>query len=744
MVSIKRDRLFWQYLLSYICIFCVPLTIIFILIYGSVGKQVTDRVVKENKQGLSRAKAVIEIQLGYLQNAKEYLCSSVVFPNFNFEKNTTRAIEIQEKLRAGLLMTPFVYDIIYFQGESDYVLGSKSSGTVSSYVNDMYHYLNMDETLVEYNLRHIDEDTFWRVQDVKPIWQNTVKLMTYIMPVKTIDRNGSNNQFIFLLPETLFNNALQEALVEGGASYILDKNGELLVVNGDESLVEYAMMEQEKEKILSAEENETKIGKDIYRTNCIESENYGWKYVALIPEDQIAESVRQIWLPMFAVILLFAGISAVFIFYFMKKNFLPIYHLKEYAGELAVESKGEKNGVDGIKRALQLMSIQNEKLQSMIQEGEAGFRSLFIRDLLYGKVMDPSVRKKQADQYEIRVDCERWQCAVIYFSSRSGTQIQEIEDLLESVAPKNSYAWIYPDAANEKLYFMVGYRAGKEKYVSGYWKQIMETSRVHEGEAVWMGVGRGYEKIEDIKESRQEAERALDLRLAESEENIFFYEEMLRRKKAVYLEFSQLETAVFHKNKEKISEILEWSQTQLQDPELSIESVQENCHKLIFSLGKLANRLNREVFGERKLDLDAIRHLSFFTVSELFDKSRTLCMHILEWMEEETKKADTMQQILDYIGQNVFCYDLTASNIAEQFHMSASYLSQYFKAKQGITVLDYITNLKMDTAKNLLLTTSLTVSQIAEQIGYANEKTFTRRFKQMMGVTPGEYRKKEK
>ena len=119
-------------------------------------------------------------------------------------------------------------------------------------------------------------------------------------------------------------------------------------------------------------------------------------------------------------------------------------------------------------------------------------------------------------------------------------------------------------------------------------------------------------------------------------------------------------------------------------------------------------------------------------------------MHILEWMEEETKKADTMQQILDYIGQNVFCYDLTASNIAEQFHMSASYLSQYFKAKQGITVLDYITNLKMDTAKNLLLTTSLTVSQIAEQIGYANEKTFTRRFKQMMGVTPGEYRKKEK
>lgn len=741
MVSIKRDRLFWQYLLSYLCIFFIPFTVFFTVTYGSVRGQITDRVVKENKQGLLRAKAVIEIQLEYLDNAKEYLCYNAIFPNFNFETNTMRAIDIQEKLKAGLLLTPFVYDIIYFQGESDYVLGSKSSGTVSSYVNDMYHYLDMDEEWVEYTLRHIEEDTFWKVQDVKPIWQGTVRLMTYIMPVKTIDQKDSNNQFVFFLPQTLFDSALQEAYIEGGVSYILDRNGEVLVIHGEDELVEYAMMGQEREKILSAEESKIRVGNGYYRANCVESEQYGWKYVSLIPESEMVMNVRRMWIPMFALVLLFAGISAVFIFFFMKKNFLPIYRLKEYAGEVDVETRGEKSGVDGIKQTLQWMVLQNEKLQKSIQDGETELRHIFIRDLLWGKEMEPFSKKKQAELYEIRMNCERWQCAVIHFPSKSVMQIQK---MLEHVAPKSSYVWTYSDGIHGNLYFMVGYRAGKEQYVQGYWRQILETAKVHEEKAVWMGVGRSYEKIEEVPKSRFEAEKALELHLVGKEEMIYLYEDREKRKKAIYLEFSQLEMAVFHKNEEKIGEILQHSQSQLEDTDLSVESVQENCKKLIFSLGKLANRLNKEIFEENRIDLEAIRNISYATVSELFEQTMGLCRCILEWMEEENKRADTMQQILDYIGKKVWCYDLTVSNIAEQFHMSPSYLSQYFKAKQGITVLDYITNLKMETARDLLLTTSFTVAQIAEKIGYANEKTFTRRFKQMMGVTPGEYRKKEK
>ena len=43
--------------------------------------------------------------------------------------------------------------------------------------------------------------------------------------------------------------------------------------------------------------------------------------------------------------------------------------------------------------------------------------------------------------------------------------------------------------------------------------------------------------------------------------------------------------------------------------------------------------------------------------------------------------------------------------------------------------------------KGILITTDVTISEIADQVGYGNQKSFMRRFKQVTGMTPGEYRK---
>jgi len=79
--------------------------------------------------------------------------------------------------------------------------------------------------------------------------------------------------------------------------------------------------------------------------------------------------------------------------------------------------------------------------------------------------------------------------------------------------------------------------------------------------------------------------------------------------------------------------------------------------------------------------------------------------------------------------------------IADNFGMTVSYLSQFFKSKTGKTILEFVTELRINKAKELLMQTDLSLNYIAEEVGYYNVSSFIRRFKQVEGITPGEFRK---
>lgn len=81
------------------------------------------------------------------------------------------------------------------------------------------------------------------------------------------------------------------------------------------------------------------------------------------------------------------------------------------------------------------------------------------------------------------------------------------------------------------------------------------------------------------------------------------------------------------------------------------------------------------------------------------------------------------------------------THLAEEFHLSPQYISQLFKSEIGVNFLTYLTNLRMERAKKLLLSTALPVSEVAEQSGYGDYRVFTKAFKKSEGVTPSQYRR---
>ena len=85
--------------------------------------------------------------------------------------------------------------------------------------------------------------------------------------------------------------------------------------------------------------------------------------------------------------------------------------------------------------------------------------------------------------------------------------------------------------------------------------------------------------------------------------------------------------------------------------------------------------------------------------------------------------------------------EISLSVLAEEFHLSAQYISQLFKSEIGVNFLAYLTNIRMEKAKKLLLTTALSIADISAQCGYGDYRVFTKVFKKSEGITPSQYRR---
>lgn len=87
-----------------------------------------------------------------------------------------------------------------------------------------------------------------------------------------------------------------------------------------------------------------------------------------------------------------------------------------------------------------------------------------------------------------------------------------------------------------------------------------------------------------------------------------------------------------------------------------------------------------------------------------------------------------------------YARDLSLAELARAAYLSESHLSHVFKEVTGLSPLAYLANLRIERARNLLLTTDLPIGHIASRVGYRSQSHFGRAFKAAAGVSPREYR----
>lgn len=167
----------------------------------------------------------------------------------------------------------------------------------------------------------------------------------------------------------------------------------------------------------------------------------------------------------------------------------------------------------------------------------------------------------------------------------------------------------------------------------------------------------------------------------------------------------------------------------------------EICGHILKLFGPLIRNQNNALVGN--LIYNMVKFYEQDGVENMFDSSMRIykLLQLLSERELHNQKEDTsVEKTIRYIRSHVGD-KITLEELADIANLSTYYFSHRFKEETGLSPIDYVINTRLDQAKILLARTSMTVEEIAYEVGYQSSNSLINLFNQKLGFSPREYRK---
>lgn len=170
---------------------------------------------------------------------------------------------------------------------------------------------------------------------------------------------------------------------------------------------------------------------------------------------------------------------------------------------------------------------------------------------------------------------------------------------------------------------------------------------------------------------------------------------------------------------------------------LIVTSIFEELIKLPAEIGRTAE----DTVGKPMEDYQKI--ISRGKRSEVLDGLKEYCFLLGEQFGEsrESKLQSSLKRAIQYMNQEYGNEGLLMGDVAKYAYISSSYLSLLLKKETGKTFIEYLTDIRMEHARKLLLETNMKNYEVAQACGFANATYFSTVFKSVYGVSPSTYRK---
>ena len=339
--------------------------------------------------------------------------------------------------------------------------------------------------------------------------------------------------------------------------------------------------------------------------------------------------------------------------------------------------------------------------------------------------------------------------AALYLSDDKELVKFAVLNLCEEIMDKYGYEIIFINEDYIVIIFNSEYedRESTMKGVLMVLEQIRLNIKKYYKFAVTIGVGTYCSDVKLIARSYEKAISALDYRLLFSSDRVICIDDLepVNTDRIVFDESKErmLISCIKVGTEEEVYDTIDELFNEIIDAKISFKDYQIYLFEILTTILTVAKDLDVDmdkIFGtDYNLFGEAYRIKDLNGVKEWI---ASICIRIKSYIYKERKDTCKLlvKRATDYIESSYNESDITIDKVCKMLHISSSYFSTIFKRETKSTFNNYLTNIRMDAAKELLRTTNLKNYEIAYKVGYPEPNYFSYCFKKNFGLSPSEYR----
>ncbi|MFC5404895.1 helix-turn-helix domain-containing protein [Cohnella soli] len=261
-----------------------------------------------------------------------------------------------------------------------------------------------------------------------------------------------------------------------------------------------------------------------------------------------------------------------------------------------------------------------------------------------------------------------------------------------------------------------------------------------------VGIGGSFERLGDIGRSYREALKALSCKWFEGKGRIIEIGNIrhmeLENAHRIDIRLDALFTAITRHEPERIRMEVDdlFGLARRSGSKLAVNHF---VARVLIKLDDYLAGLNTDLFALLDIDAEQLDELNHYeTVEDLrtWFLERFLTIADLLNARKQRKNRKLIEEVMAYVTERIG-EQLTLRDVGNHFSYSHNYIGQLFREETGSSFTDFVIQVRLEKARDLLQHSNLKIYEISERVGYSNLTYFSKQFKECYGVSPGEYRK---
>ncbi len=733
LVQAARRNIIVHFWISYIMVLMIP---ILVIVFGVVGTfyMVNQEIYESNQNKMEHSIQLIENELKVLEAAAVQVTEISSIKSSAFYDYIDGIRMLQFKKGIDTLMNLFQYQGVRLM-DKFYLYYNRLGYLV--YEGSLYREkLFLETYLSEWKL----EETEWREKIVNADlvmakYQNSSSdYLHFIMPIRA--RENNNGVMVFVLNREKIIEYFSFAEEYGKyAIYIFDRDRQILLSN------DFA----ENRTLDLSQGDFNKVFSDIDQEQLLlsVSKDKGWTYCLILPEGAAAHRLSVLRTCSIACLIITMLIGCMISLWLAVREGKPINQIFSVIEQEEAEERNTKklgNLVTGIVHS-------NQEMQKEMEEKQPFLKKAFFHDLITLDVTNTEELSYLAENAGLYFKTNQFRLvSVRLFANNDFYEIdeqtlQEVRVIMQTIqkyleAQIEGTVWFYQSNYLSMLCIL--------EETSSILSIITETHQWllqnYSTESDW-GISKTCQNILQLWKYCEEAETArnhckADIHIREyqtefEDKQSYYFPEAAEERiyhclcsgdsAAVYDSLVILETENFEKRHLDRKNMIKLNARLVYILEL-FEEKEKGVTEYIIKLNKMILEKSYSEENYRKLLQEAYTYLG----QKLYQ-------------EKKNNRSQLLEKIKNYIKENYMDSSLGLARVSMEFQISEGYVSTLFKKQGNMNFADYVEQIRMNRACELLKEKKHNIEEIASLVGYNSVQSFRRAFKRVYGINPREY-----